>query len=460
MMRRSLKFIYILALAGILAGCATLDDPAEARREHIDSFKAELKERQRERLSNPLTLNDCIDIALHENYDVKQAFINGQLALMNKDMSFANFLPFVDMSAKLTTWSHQPQAMGAFTQDKTVRTVDITGGMPILMPSVWMMYANAKLGISVAELSRHYTCQSVILETSIAFFRCLNAEDNIATLETQVAAAESQAKRIGGMSKEGLIAPWQSEQAEYQHKARVTELARAQRNLKTCKATLLQCMGLSPDLEITLDHAEIEIEVPECGVDELVLMALEKNPSLSMQDHKIVMQENAVRAAFTDFLPTLSAFVNFNFTSDSIAVFNKNIYGGFSGAWNLFKGFANMANYKAAKMRKKSAELERESLFISIMLEVIKADASLKDAFESYELAKAAYSSAKAKFTEYENKQKEGLVTVNDMLDAQADMDKAQAVLSLMKYQRHLAAATLKMTLGTIGSEFLENKEN
>ena len=459
-MRRVLMVISIIAAIGILVGCATIDDPLEVRREHIRSFGAEVREREKERLSSPLKLNDCILIALRQNYKVKQAELNKKLALMNKDMSFANFLPYVDMSAKLTTWSHQPMAFGSFTQDKTVRTVDIGGAMPILMPSVWLMYANAKLGLSVADLSSHYICQSVILDTSVAFFLCLNAEDNIATLETQVAAAESQAKRIGGMVKEGLIASWQGEQADYQHKARVTELAMARRNLATCKASLLLSMGLSPDLEISLSHEEVEIEMPDVSLDELVLLALEKNPALSIQDHRIVMQENSVRAAIMDFLPTLSAFVNFNFTSDSIAAYNKNIFGGFSAAWNLFKGFANMANYRAAKLRKESSELERESLFISIMFEVIKAESELRNMFETYELAKASYSSARSKFIEYENKQKEGLVTVNDMLDAQADMDKAQAVLSLMKYRRHLAAATLQMTLGTIGSEFLEDKEN
>ena len=459
-MKRIITVVAIIVVAGILTGCATLDDPVEARREHIKNFGAEIHEREKERLESPLTLNDCILIALRENYAVRQAELNKKLALMNKDMSFANFLPYVDMTAKLTTWSHQPMAFGSFTQDKTVRTVDIGGAMPILMPSVWLMYANAKLGISVADLSSHYVCQSVILDTSIAFFLCLNAEDNIATLETQVAAAESQAKRVGGMVKEGLISSWQGEQADYQHKARVTELAMARRSLATRKASLLLSMGLSPDLEISLAHEDIEIAVPEVSLEELVLIALEKNPSLSIQDHKIVMQENSVRAAIADFLPTLSAFVNFNFTSDSIAAFNKNIYGGFSAAWNLFKGFANMANYRAAKLRKESAELERESLFISIMFEVIKAESELRNVFENYELAKASYSSARSKFIEYESKQKEGLVTVNDMLDAQADMDKAQAILSLMKYRRHLAAATLQMTLGTIGSEFLENKEN
>ena len=214
-MRRVLMVISIIAAIGILVGCATIDDPLEVRREHIRSFGAEVREREKERLSAPLKLNDCILIALRQNYKVKQAELNKKLALMNKDMSFANFLPYIDMSAKLTTWSHQPMAFGSFTQDKTVRTVDIGGAMPILMPSVWLMYANAKLGLSVADLSSHYICQSVILDTSVAFFLCLNAEDNIATLETQVAATESQAKRIGGMVKEGLVASWQGEQADY-----------------------------------------------------------------------------------------------------------------------------------------------------------------------------------------------------------------------------------------------------
>ena len=102
-MRRIITYITIAAAVGLFVGCATIDDPAKVRQEHIDSFRAELKEREKERLASPLTLNDCINIALHENYEVKQAVINEQLALTNKEMSFANFLPYVDMTAKLTT---------------------------------------------------------------------------------------------------------------------------------------------------------------------------------------------------------------------------------------------------------------------------------------------------------------------------------------------------------------------
>lgn len=449
------RIIPLFAVAVIMAGCASIDNPAEVRKKHIDTFKTEIEAREKERLSTRLTLNDCIDIALHENYAVKQAYINSQLAKFNKDMSFANFLPFVDISGKLTTWSHQPQAFGSPTQDKTVRTVDISAGVPIIMPSVWLMYANAKLGVSISELSKHYTCQTVILNTCISYFMCLNAQDNVATLETQVSAARSQSERIGGMAKEGLAASWLGEQAEYQYKARVTELARARRALQTAKATLLESMGLAPNQEITLDDSDVELNPTDLDLNTLVLTALENNPALSIADHQIVAQENSVRQAITEFVPTLSAFAGMNFTSDSLAAFNKNIFGGFSAAWNLFSGFSNIANYKAAKARKKSAELERESLFISIMLEVIKADAELKDSMANYELAQVAYNSAKSKFKEYENKQKEGLVTVNDMLDAQADMDKAQAALSLMKYKQYLAVANMEMTLGTIGSQFL-----
>ena len=69
------------------------------------------------------------------------------------------------------------------------------------------------------------------------------------------------------------------------------------------------------------------------------------------------------------------------------------------------------------------------------------------------------YSSTKSKYVEYAAKQKEGMVTVNDMLDAQADMDRAQAVLSSSKYQRHIALATLQMAMGTIGGEWLSAVE-
>ncbi|MBR4221601.1 MAG: TolC family protein [Victivallales bacterium] len=446
-------------MAVVMMGCASMEDAHKARLEHIDDFGAEIAVRHLERLREPLDLQACLEIAFAENYDVKRAALNTMLAEMDKEAALANFYPRINVTADLFTWSHQNKMGNTFTQDKTYRDFDINATMPIIMPSVWLMYANKKLGISIAELTEHYIHQRMVMDVTIAYYNCLRAEDNIAMLETQVDAAKSQAERIGGLAREGMAAAWQGEQADYQHKARRAELAIARRNFASNKAALLQTMGVSPLNDITFLRTDDTFELADESVDKLVLTALEQHPSLSIADHQIIVNENNVRSAITAFIPTLSAFATMTFTSDSIAAFNKNIYGGFRGAWDLFSGFGDRARYKTAKGYKYLAELDREATFISIMMEVIRAQNTLKNACESYELAQAAYSSTKSKYIEYAAKQKEGMVTVNDMLDAQADMDRAQAILSSSKYQRHIALATLQMAMGSIGGEWLADAE-
>lgn len=457
-MKKALLCIIISSV--MIYGCASIDDRNAVRHEHIDSFENILKERELEYLSRPLSLYDCMGIAMLENYNVRKAELNRKLARLDRDIAFADFLPGVDASAGLTTWSHQPAAMGMHTTDKTTRTFDLAANVPIVRPSLWFMYANRKLGVSTADISAHYVCQSVMLEVAIAYYNCLVAEERITTLESQATAAKSQAERISGLSREGLAAAWQGEQAEYLHLARVIELSVARREYDNCKARLLTSMGLAPTCEIILDKQDLEFdEREEKTLDELVLKALENNPSLSIADHSIVMNENAVRQAITNFLPTLNGFVDFTFTSDSLAAFNKNIYGGFSAAWDLFSGFAHMAEYQAAKTRKKVAELDREALFLSIMSEVIQNVNAVENAMENFRLAEVAYNTSKSKFNDYQNKQKEGLIAINDMLDAQADMDAAQMTLSIAKYQGYLAEVSLRLVLGTIGGDWLTEAE-
>lgn len=351
-------------------------------------------------------------------------------------------------------------AFGSFTQDKDYRDASAGVTLPILMPSTWFLYANRKLGISVSDISAHYVRQAMVLQVTSAFFNCLIQEDTIDTLKTQTEAAKSQYERVSGLGREGFAADWECQQALYQFKARTTELSSAKRALNTCKAALLQSMGLSPMVNITLDRTDIAFAPPAAELTELVMTALTYNPSLSIADHTIVMNENALRNAIADFLPTLSAFGTATWTTDSIAAYSNNLYEGLSAAWNIFSGFSSITGYKAAKLNRQSSMLDREATFISVILEVVKAHAALQDATEGYQLAETAFNSTRAKYIDYERKQKEGLIPVNDMLDAQADMDKAQASLATMKYQRHLALASLNMALGTIGGDFLKNHEH
>ena len=78
--------------AALLSGCASFD-AAKARRDQTDAFVGTLQELADAHLAKPLSLDDCIRVAMTNNYDVRSAELDRQLGKLARDLSFTAFLP-------------------------------------------------------------------------------------------------------------------------------------------------------------------------------------------------------------------------------------------------------------------------------------------------------------------------------------------------------------------------------
>ena len=87
-----------LALLLLAAGCAHFD-PARARREQTADFTAYLAERAEAELGRPLSLDDCVRIAMRHSYEVRKADLDRELARIGRNVAFTAFLPTVAASA-------------------------------------------------------------------------------------------------------------------------------------------------------------------------------------------------------------------------------------------------------------------------------------------------------------------------------------------------------------------------
>ncbi len=126
---------------------------------------------------------------------------------------------------------------------------------------------------------------------------------------------------------------------------------------------------------------------------------------------------------------------------------------GVNGAWNVFKGFANVANYKVKKVEREESELERENTFLSVIVNVTSAEANYRTAVDNAKILKAAYDVAAAKYADYDAKSREGLLPMSDALDALAERDLAEVDLIRSRYQARVALAALEFAVGSIAIE-------
>jgi outer membrane protein TolC len=432
------------ALALLLAaGCGHFE-PARARRAQTEDFTNSLVRQAEALLTHDLTLDDCIRIAMTNNYEVRLADLRTELQRIGKNVAFTAFLPNVAVSAGYSAYAKQPNAM----TEKRFESFTLEAGWPIFMPSSWFLYAAARHGFASAEIAAHYVRQGIVLQTSMNYYEALVQQETVNALATQLDAARENAERIASLAQEGFFRSWEADQARFQAESREAELNSARRRLAVVRGELLAGLGLAPDAPLRLAEAGAAGAAPTSAVDTLVLQALEGHPSLALADRQVVIREHQVRQAFCDFLPTLSLFATRTWSGNDLAEHSANWLSGLNGAWQLFDGLANVARYKAGKVALRQSELEREAGFLNVMIQVIAAHAAMRDAAEAAALRQRAYDVAAARFADYDARSREGLLPVSEALDARGVMDLAQVALVRSRFQERIAIASLALAMG------------
>ena len=432
-----------LLLLALASGCTSFE-PVRARQDQTDAFTQHLALLAETELNRPLSLDDCVRIAMTNNYAVRKADLDRELYRIGKNVAFTAFLPNVAASAGYYSYAkEQPQQT-----EKQFGTAGLEIGMPIFMPSTWFLYAAARHGYAAAGVAAAYVRQGIVMQTTAQYYNLLVQQETVSALESQLKAAREASDRIQALAGEGFFAKWEGEQALLAAEVRETELNQARRKLTVVRGELLQGMGLSPTAPLEVSGEAAEHAMPEGSVESLVLKALEIHPELAIADRQVVIQEHQVRQAFCNFLPTLSLFSNGSWTGNDLAAHSANWVSGFSGVWTLFDGLANVARYKAAKVDRQKSELERESTFLSIMVQVVAAEAAVRDAAETARVRQRAYDVAAAKATDYDARAMEGLISLSDALDARAVRDLAQVALVHSRYQERIAIANLELAMG------------
>lgn len=436
--------VCIAAVLLVGAGCASFD-PAEARRGQTEAFTNELARLEAEWLAAPLTLDRCIAIAMTNNYAVRKADLDAMLGRFAGDMAFSAFLPQV--SATVTGIDHSRDPV-LNSQRFAYGGVDV--GLAVLMPSTWFLYDEAKHGRAAAELAAGYVRQGVALQTTEAFYAVVVQEKLVAADERQLAAAQETAARAEGLAREGFARSWELAQARCLAERHAAKLSASRRALVIRRGDLLRAMGLSPLAHIELAPPSEEALPPPEPLETLVLRALECNLLLPVSDREVVRKENAVRRAFCDFLPNLSVFGQWSFTGNKVMnPPGENTDWGFRGTWELFNGFRSVAQLRAAKAERRQAELARENTFLSVMAGVVSARAAVEDAAEAAIVARHAYEAAAGKADDLMARAKEGLETVADALDAEAERDLAETLMLRASCSERIARANLDFAVGS-----------
>jgi len=462
----SLNLSIVFLAISFLTGCSSFNGPLE-RQDHIGDYQQHLAERTNKALSEKESfgLNDCIEVALTNNLNVRSSEIQQRIAKLERKVSFSNFLPTVNLDYQYTKWNKQPKINSGPSanamHDQRVREITWQVQMNIFDPSTWFLYAMHQRGEEIAELVTKYTKQLTVLDVTINYYHCLSLKQTEIALESQINAVVALEKEIRAFYEEGLVTQWQAEQASVIVLDKKTTLSSVQYALKQAETDLLVSMDLSPLADISLD-IEQTLEIPDRPLEDLIADALVSSPQLSIADRNIAIEKEKVKVALAGFLPRLVGFANLTNSSDSFLLYNNFWTYGLAGTMSVFNGFATINEYKAAKEHKKHAFIEREQQTLVLMLEVVKAYLNLEDAKKQSLLAQKIFDVSSMHLNEVQEKWNEGLIDGSQMLDAMAEKNATQMKLTISHFQLQVSTATLYQVMGItdIGSEDNKDENN
>ncbi len=455
-MRAYTKYSMILLVFGVLAGCSS-GKWERLRREHAESFQQDIASLTEKTLAgrDTLRLQECIDIALANNLSVKQAEIRRKMAKLERQAAFANFLPTIQFDLNYTSLDRAPKSvmfglLAAQVQDREVLTTEWNAQMPVFVPATWLVYDMRRRGAEIADLVREYTRRQIVLQITAGFFHCNVIEHSRKVLESQQTAAEQLCAETRALANEGLIMPWQAEQAELLALSRRTSLEQTDRARDQAVANLLAAMGLSPLAKMT-PALETPLEAPAGTPEELILQALLNNPSLKISDKVIAVRKDQVLMAIAEFLPSLAGFAGRSHTSNSFMKYPDVTALGLAGMMTVFDGLANVREYQLARQQRKEAYVQREEACFSLMLSVLQAWRNLEDARAALTLAKKNLEVASGRLKQIESQWHEGLVQDSARMTLAAERDDAEFNVLAAQFSEQVRIAVLRDLISAPG---------
>ncbi|MDZ7718817.1 MAG: TolC family protein [Balneolaceae bacterium] len=482
-------FSFPLKLCGILALLIGLGftSPAEAQ----SVTQAE------DTLSQTLNLEQAIQIALANNTQMKRALLSIRDADQQVRIAWSNVMPEVAASANYTRNLEVPvNFIPAVIFNPEADPNELTpvafgtdnnwqGGLSV---SQTIFSGQAFVGISSSEVYKaaqsenlRATSQGIVTQTRVAYHQVLIAKEQVTLIQEQIDRIEKNLEDTRIRFEEGFVDEYAVLQLEVQLGNIQPQLTTAQFAVDTAKRELLDVLGLPLHLPIDvegnlskLDIFSASAESPENRslkkIDKNVPIQLNKDSLLTRQafelrgdlrvlDVQQQLQDRQLKAQRSQYLPSLSANYNLQWTASqpgSPQFFGTEDQRARSQTIMLnlqipiFQGFSRDASIQQTKIQLKDLELQENQTRRTAQKEILSAQQSIEEAFETIEAQQQVLKQARRGYERAEARYQNGVGTQQELNDADLQLRQAENSYSQTVFNYLNAKAQYDQALGLV----------
>ena len=388
-----------------------------------------------------LSQQQCRELALQHNEDLKKADAAVQKAELDRQIAFAAYLPKLDGSLS-----------GIYLNDQDImgQTLQLHGmylaGIQIVEP----LYAGgqitaanrlAKLGKECQQEQQRKTRMQVIADVDKAYFNLISVHSKVQMLE----AIKKQIEEIGNkvsisvdaeLATNNDLLRVQTKRSELQY-----QLQKARNGEQLCRLVLGNALGLSINDQVYPADTTLNITAPQHLDDNI-----DARPELALLEKNVKVKEAMVKKERSNYLPTVALAAGYtyygnlklkgtttlpdgspyNFTQEykdgvTMGMLSVNI--------PLFHWGAEFKKVKKAKIDVEDARLDLQKNRRLLSIEARQAVLNLTNGYQMVETAQLGQRQADENLRVMRDKYDVSMATLTDLLEAEAQWQQAHSNL-------------------------------
>jgi outer membrane protein TolC len=408
----------------------------------IISFRARAQEFSRKDSMEEMTLDQCIDYAFKHQPGLNRAFLNQSITKATNAINLSGWYPQVSLGGSFTHYFELPTSLISDSSHPGVPIKQHTGvenafvpalsvTQAIFSPSLLFASKTAKIFIQQSEMITDSAKIDLVANVSKSFYNLLLTIEQINVLKEDTARLSKNFNDAYQQYVGGIV-----DMTDYQEAAITLNNAKAQlkqsvENVIPQYAVLKQLMGYPPKSQFNVNFDTLRMK-DDIAFDTTQELVFEKRIEYQLLQTDKNLQHQATDYYRSTFLPTASAFFNYNFEfeNNNLTALYSNLYpysfAGLTLSIPIFTGFYRLNNIRRAKLQEQLLEWDQTELKSQIYTEYTTALASYKSNLYNLYIQQQNVSMAKTVYDIVTLQYQQGVVAYLNVITAESNLITSQ----------------------------------
>ena len=320
--------------------------------------------------------------------------------------------------------------------------------VPLLNADAWAGRSAGGRAAEAAGASEDWTRARTRLDVIRAYYGAVLAVEQVRTLDTAIAAAQSHLRQAQSAVRNGMATPSDALLAEVKAGEAETQLLQARQDAELARRQLATLLGTPDDTLLILPDA-----LPT-STSIRALLGAPVGDSLVRADVQAASlgreaAEADVRRTKFLYLPRVNAFGRVDWNDPDTPFGGKEAWtAGVMVSWSPFSGASEIAERRAAEGRAASARAQAEAAAAQARIELTRAEGDVKVARARLDIAERSVAQGRDAHRIVSRKYEGGLATITEVFDAAAVERMAQLGFANARHQAITAAAARRQARG------------